>query len=114
MNSGNAWWGIYPPWEVGDRLPIPRGWACPRCGKVLSPWTSSCDCTLDIQYTKNITTTGHTGQNYSSTSTYVLGTSDKYSQLLEGWIADYIKQRHESDSDIWFGEVIEELHEHHK
>ena len=30
-----------------------EGWVCPKCGKVLAPWMSSCDCYQ--QYKNEIT-----------------------------------------------------------
>lgn len=36
-------------WYVfNDEKFIPQGWQCPRCGKICSPYTTTCDCTHDI------------------------------------------------------------------
>lgn len=40
--------------------PTQQGWICPRCGKVLAPWMSQCDCATPTvsSSTIQITNTG--------------------------------------------------------
>lgn len=48
-----------PEWKVGDKVEInspidigvvgePKGWVCPRCGRVNAPWVSQCSCNGNI------------------------------------------------------------------
>jgi len=34
--------------RANEKLGAPKGWVCPVCGKGLSPFTPSCDCTLKL------------------------------------------------------------------
>ncbi len=27
---------------LGDASPTPKGWECPKCGRVMAPWVSTC------------------------------------------------------------------------
>jgi len=35
--------------QHGTGNPIPEGWECPRCGRILAPWMPYCDCSKTVE-----------------------------------------------------------------
>ena len=51
---------VYRPQNCDMPMPgdfsLQHGWVCPKCGRVLAPWKSECDCYCNTINKNNITT----------------------------------------------------------
>ena len=63
------------------------GWICPKCGKVLAPWMSECDCYLKT--TAPAGTESETGKAPFTGGNIAISTKDSATSTIDsnlGWI----------------------------